>query len=262
MERLESCLSKLCVCLLCTLQITLGTNGEIGQSSAQRNPYSSRSLVFHAAPLHAGHAVQRHSPHTSGVNAGAQEGLEAWRALVLHHEPTSLTRNAGMLQELLNFSFDKARSQQVVVQFDRDIDRYERTSGGNFPNKLRIGVALRMLPDGPLEQHLVLNSARFDHMGTAEGRNRQRRTRAGCCQLNTAAHRPISVWYPWTLQRMSQGDDIPKNAMSHLREDWPLEARLLAQRGESQAQGKGQGWQKDRALPAHSNNRQARARKV
>ena len=40
------------------------------------------------------------------VNAGLQEGLEAWGALVLHHEPTSLTRSAGLLQELLNFSFE------------------------------------------------------------------------------------------------------------------------------------------------------------
>ena len=33
------------------------------------------------------------------VDAHAKEGLEAWRALVLHHEPTSLTRSAGLLQE-------------------------------------------------------------------------------------------------------------------------------------------------------------------
>ena len=97
---------------------------------------------------------------TRVVNAGAQEGLESWRAPVLHHEPTSLTRNAGLLQELLDFSFEGEFAAQMV-QFDRYIDRYENASGENFPNNIRIGVASRMLPDGPLKQHLVLNTARL-----------------------------------------------------------------------------------------------------
>ena len=64
-------LSKLRVCLLCTVAISLGTGGEIGQPGApQRNPYSSRGTVLHPALLHAGHAVQGDSPHASG---------ECWR---------------------------------------------------------------------------------------------------------------------------------------------------------------------------------------
>ena len=96
---------------------------------------------------------------TRGVNAGAQEGVEAWRALVLHFEPTSLTRNTCLLQELLNFNFEGEIAERMV-QFDRDIDHYAKASGENFPNNIRICVALRMLPDGPLK-HLVLNSARL-----------------------------------------------------------------------------------------------------
>ena len=97
---------------------------------------------------------------TRVVNAGAQEGLEAWRCLVLHHEPTSLTRSAGLLQELLNFSFE-GETVSRMAQFDRDIDRYQKASGETFPVNIRIGVTLRMLLDGPLKQHLVLNSARL-----------------------------------------------------------------------------------------------------
>ena len=70
---------------------------------------------------------------TRVVNAGAQDGLEVWRALVLHHEPSSLTRNVGVLQQLLNFSFEGEIAARMV-QFDRDIDRYEKTSGENFPS--------------------------------------------------------------------------------------------------------------------------------
>ena len=94
------------------------------------------------------------------VNAGAKEFLEAWRCLVLHHEPTLLIRSTGLLQELLNFSFEGETAARMT-QFDRDIDRYEKASGETFPENIRIGVPLRMLPDGPLNQHVVLNSARL-----------------------------------------------------------------------------------------------------
>ena len=74
---------------------------------------------------------------TRVVSAAAQESLEGWRALVLHHEPTSLTRSAGLLPELLNFSFEGEIAARMA-QFDRDIDRYEKASGENFPNNIRI----------------------------------------------------------------------------------------------------------------------------
>ena len=65
--------------LFCTVGIALGTGGEIGQPRAQRNPYSSRGLVFHTALLHAGHAVQGDSPHASGERwrAGGHGSLES-----------------------------------------------------------------------------------------------------------------------------------------------------------------------------------------
>ena len=97
---------------------------------------------------------------TRVVNAGPQEVSEAWRLLVQYHEPSSLTRSAGLLQELLNFSFEGEIAARLA-QFDRDIDRYEKASGETFPTNIRIGVTLRMMPDGPLKQHLVLNSARL-----------------------------------------------------------------------------------------------------
>ena len=75
-------------------------------------------------------------------------------------ESLGLARSAGLLQELLNFSFEGETAARMA-QFDRDIDRCEKASGETFSENIRIGVALRMLPDGPLKQHLVLNSARL-----------------------------------------------------------------------------------------------------
>ena len=159
MERLEYRLSKLCFCLLCTVGITHGRNGEIGRSSAQCNPYSSRSLVFHAA-LHAGHAVQRDSPHTSGERwcPGGPGTLES--SCLAPRTDLVDAQRGFVVQELLNFSI-KGEIAARMVQFDRDIDRNKKTSGENFPNNIRTGVALRVLPDGLLKQHLVLKCARL-----------------------------------------------------------------------------------------------------
>ena len=159
LEGLERCLQKLCVRLLCVGGLTLGTYGEISRTDAQRDADAVRSIVLDTAVLHAvmlctGTALTR------VVNAGAQEGLEAWRCLVLDHEATSLTRSAGLLQELLNFSFEGETAARMA-QFDRDIDRYEKPSDETFLENIRIGVALRMLPDGPLKPHFVLNSGRL-----------------------------------------------------------------------------------------------------
>ena len=71
LEGLEHRLSMLCVCLLCAVELDLGTGGEIGQPGAQRNPHARGGIVLHAGLQHAGDAVQGDGPHASG---------ERWRA--------------------------------------------------------------------------------------------------------------------------------------------------------------------------------------
>ena len=173
-------------------------------------------------------------------------------------------RNAGMLQELLNFSFEDEIAGRMV-QFDRDIDRYEKTSGENFPNNIRIGVALRMLPHGPLKQHLVLNSARLTTWETLKAEIDNVR-RAQAAASSTPQPMDLSAYGTQGLDASQMGNPKsrgkskdkkqtqgrhPENAMSRLREDWPLEARLLAQRDESEVQREGQGW-KGKELCRHT----------
>ena len=47
------------------------------------------------------------------------------------------------------------------MAFERDIFRYEQSSKEKFPDSIKIGTLLRRLPEGPLRQHLLLNSARL-----------------------------------------------------------------------------------------------------
>ena len=80
--------------------------------------------MLDTAVLHTGDVIQGRCFDTNSErwNTG---GLGAWRCLVLHHEPTSLTRIA--LQELLNFSFEGEMAARMA-QFDRDIKRAARRS--------------------------------------------------------------------------------------------------------------------------------------
>ncbi|CAK0792782.1 unnamed protein product, partial [Prorocentrum cordatum] len=70
----------------------------------------------------------RHHPLTTIVNAGENEGFQAWRKLVEYYEPNARSRIAGQLLNLLNFS---------------------------------IGIVLWQLEEGPLRQHLWLNATRL-----------------------------------------------------------------------------------------------------
>ena len=112
----------------------------------------------------------KESALTRVINAGHGNGLESWRQLVMFHEPASLVRHAGLLLELLSFSFEGDVTARLAA-FDREAQRYEASSNDDFPDNIRIGVVLRQLPEGGLRQHLILNSSR-DDLGPIEAGGR------------------------------------------------------------------------------------------
>ena len=75
---------------------------------------------------------------------------------VLHHEPISLTRSAGLLQELLSFSFEAKRWLEWLSS-----TATRKRAARRFQRNIRIGVALRMLPDGPLKHNVVFDSSQL-----------------------------------------------------------------------------------------------------
>ena len=138
------------MCLLCAAGLALGTYGEISGTDAQRDADAVRSIVLDTAVLHAGDVVQGYCSDTSGDrwSTGGAGGM----AMIGPASRTDLTdtRSPGLLQELLNFSFEGETAARMA-QFDSDIDRCEKASGETFPENVRTGVPLRMLPDGPLK---------------------------------------------------------------------------------------------------------------
>ena len=138
----------------------------LAHSEAQANPVLNAALPASDAAL----SAQLHfmlvmlckeAALARVVNAGTREGLEGWRALVLHHEPPSKVQAASLLLDLLSYSFDGDINYRLVL-FDREVNRYQALSGEVFPDNIRIGTLMRCLPEGPLRQHVILNSNRLD----------------------------------------------------------------------------------------------------
>ena len=66
------------------------------------------------------------------VNAGSSEGLEAWRQLQLASGPRTGTRHAGMLLELLPYSFEGDILARLEA-FERGLAKYETSTGERMP---------------------------------------------------------------------------------------------------------------------------------
>ncbi len=91
------------------------------------------------------------------VNSGVGEGLEAWRQLVLRHEPRQRSRYAGQMMELLSWSF----AGDVVARleaFEREVTQWKAASKEVMSDSILIGVVLRNLEEGGLKQHLIMNA--------------------------------------------------------------------------------------------------------
>ena len=97
------------------------------------------------------------------VSAGTGEGLEAWRLLPQYHEPSSSTRSAGLLSELLAFNFDGDVGARILA-FDRQALKYEQAGGEKLPENIRIGILLEHLPETSLRQHFIPDGERMNNL--------------------------------------------------------------------------------------------------
>ncbi|CAK0882798.1 unnamed protein product, partial [Prorocentrum cordatum] len=79
----------------------------------------------------------RQHPLTTIVNAGENEGFQAWRKLVEYYEPNARSRIAGQLLNLLNFSFTGDVEDRLAL-FERELLRYEQRSGEAIAASMRL----------------------------------------------------------------------------------------------------------------------------
>ena len=84
----------------------------------------------------------------------------AWRRLVQRYDSAAATRLAGLLLNLMNWSF-AGDIQSRMELFDRELQRYETRAREAVSLNLRVGMVLNGLDKGPLKDHLLLNSAKY-----------------------------------------------------------------------------------------------------
>eukprot|EP00971_Amphidinium_carterae_P330780 6463992-Amphidinium_carterae.2 len=141
--------------------------------------------------------LTRQQPMTLIINAGEQEGLLAWRRLLEHYEPHQRTRFAGQLLSLLSWDFGDINDvENRIESFEREALRYESQSTEKLTDTMRIGIALRQLPDSALRQHLLLNATRL----TTWSLFKQEVVNIRCAQANLG---PV----PMQLDALRKGGD-------------------------------------------------------
>ena len=104
--------------------------------------------------------LTRNEPLNIVVKSGAGEGLLAWRRLVQRYDSAAATRLAGLLLNLMNWSF-AGDIQRRMELFDRELQRYETRAREAVSLNLRVGMVLNGLDKGHLKDHLLLNSAKY-----------------------------------------------------------------------------------------------------
>ena len=104
--------------------------------------------------------LTRNEPLNIVVNSGAGEGLLASRRLVQRYDSAAATRLAGLLLNLIYWSF-AGDIQSRMELFDRELQRYETGAREAVSLNLRVGMVLNGLDKGPLKDHLLLNSAKY-----------------------------------------------------------------------------------------------------
>ena len=104
--------------------------------------------------------LTRNAALTLVTNSGSQEGFLAWGKLINHYEPTERTRQAGQLMQLLAWDF-AGDVHERLESFDRAVALYQARTKEVLSDSMKIGIALRQLEEGPLKQHMLMNSARL-----------------------------------------------------------------------------------------------------
>ena len=111
--------------------------------------------VYYMLALLAEEPVQRLLEH-----AGESEGFLAWRRLVDEFEPRTAGRQAGLLLGLLRFEF-AGEPRTAMDEFDLMVREYEKSSGEQLSESLKVALVQKGRRDEGLRAHLVLHAARL-----------------------------------------------------------------------------------------------------
>eukprot|EP00971_Amphidinium_carterae_P287740 5712331-Amphidinium_carterae.1 len=90
------------------------------------------------------------------------EGFVAWRALVDRFQPKRPGRFAGLLQDLLHYTFPVVSIESALDEFEYGMSRYEQESGDRISDNIKLAILQRGMTDEQMRQHLVLHAGRLN----------------------------------------------------------------------------------------------------
>ena len=94
--------------------------------------------------------------------AGAGEGLEAYRLLLLRYDARSRQTRVMRLLEVLAFNFKSDCLLDSLESFEQLVVTYEKESSKTLDDDLKIGIVIKGIETGSLREHLLLHSERAD----------------------------------------------------------------------------------------------------
>lgn len=177
------------------------------------------------------------------LNAGDQEGLEAWRQLVRYYEPKVRGRHAGLLSGVLSYQFPD-EVEASLEGFERAILQYKKSSKKTVADDMKIGVVLNRMVDSPLKTHFFFQGERLE-TGVA--------FKEEISNIRTAQTVAQTATTPMDIGRMGKGTDAKKNIAchncskkGHIAKDCGAPGGGAAKGGGGGKKGKGKGKGKDK----------------
>ena len=92
--------------------------------------------------------------------AGRGEGLESWRLLLQRFEPRTRQSRVVKHIQLLNWDFTTGDFVDNLEQFDKEVAKYEKEAERVMDEEEKIGLIIRGMQKGSLQEHLLLYSER------------------------------------------------------------------------------------------------------
>ena len=94
------------------------------------------------------------------INAGQGEGLRSWKDMVERYEPRQRTRQAGLLQTLMAWSFQGDPLERLET-WGREVSRWEQLSGERLNDELRIVLVMKQPEESYLKRRRIYNADRL-----------------------------------------------------------------------------------------------------
>ena len=114
--------------------------------------------------------------------ATAPHGMEAWRLLFQAYSPKTNARLVVMMLEVLTFPLDTNVVVYSLEKTERKIKEFERYGNIEIPDFLKIGIVIRQVEEGPMENASHHELAQVGNIPGHQDRSDERQAGPECSE--------------------------------------------------------------------------------